>query len=85
MVTKGLKVGDSFTDGNSRYRVKKVLHDGSYISARIGTIDAETPSEMAGKESEEEVNATDKAEAVSEKKTTAKRTTLKQKTAKNDK
>lgn len=34
-VKKGMKVGDTFKDGESSYEVKEVLEDGNYISKRL--------------------------------------------------
>ena len=37
MVSKGLKVGDTFTEGVSTYIVEQVLPNGDYISRRVIT------------------------------------------------
>lgn len=35
MITKNLKIGDTFEDGNSTYEIIRVLKDGNYISKRV--------------------------------------------------
>lgn len=37
MVSKGLKVGDTFTDGNFTYKVNKVDELGNYVSSLVDT------------------------------------------------
>ena len=38
MVAKGLKTGDTFSEGRFRYMVDTVNADGSYVSHRIGFV-----------------------------------------------
>lgn len=51
MISKGLKVGDTFTDGGTPYIVLKVCEDGNYISRRCTPEEvknvAENPQEKA--------------------------------------
>lgn len=35
MITKNLKIGDTFEDGDSTYEIIRVLKDGNYISKRV--------------------------------------------------
>ena len=35
MITKNLKIGDTFEDGDSAYEIIRVLKDGNYISKRV--------------------------------------------------
>lgn len=44
MVLRGLKPGDTFSDGPLFYKVLKVNGDGSYISTRVETM--EEPEEV---------------------------------------
>lgn len=37
MVSKGLKVGDTFTDGDFTYKVEKVDDNGNYVSSLVTT------------------------------------------------
>ena len=36
MITKGLKVGDTFTDGGYEYKITSVCDNGNYISSLVG-------------------------------------------------
>ena len=84
MVKKGLKVGDSFTDGNQTYRVKAILPDGNYISKRVA-IGAETPSEKAVEEPETVIEEVDNAEEETTKENPVKRTPSKTRNVKSSK
>ena len=41
MVSSGLKIGDTFTDGGFTYEIKAVLPDGNYISKRVTDVKVE--------------------------------------------
>lgn len=36
MISKGLKVGDTFTDGGFLYKITSLDSNGNYISSRVG-------------------------------------------------
>ena len=45
MVSRGLKPGDTFSDGPLFYKVLSVNEDGSYISTRVEAVEEPDPSD----------------------------------------
>ena len=60
MISKGLKVGDTFTDGGTPYIVLKVCEDGNYISRRCTPEEVKNVAENPQEKSEEKVEETEK-------------------------
>lgn len=60
MISKGLKVGDTFTDGGTPYIVLKVCEDGNYISRRCTPEEVNNVAEKAKENVEEKAEETEK-------------------------
>lgn len=70
MISKGLKVGDIFTDHGRKYKVLSVNSDGTYVSSYIGKEEKVTNTEESSEQNVESEESTDQNEESLEKKYT---------------
>lgn len=70
MISKGLKVGDIFTDYGRNYKVLSVNSDGTYVSSYIGEEEKVTKYIETSEQNVESEESTDQNEESQEKKYT---------------